>query len=542
MRNLFEVVPDNLFSLLAARHRAVYFRALMVLRECYQREITFRRADLVAYLISQMERDLTDLPEDEMMDADGVDPVGAPSASPKAVEAAPVQPVVPESPVDREAAVAHRSNAAGTSPGPDGLGDSDGSDGFGGFDDATLSGRAHALVRRLVQTGWLQSVTDGSGFDETLIVPQYASVLLDALHAIVEPVQQRYNAFVYSVYSNLRTANEERDEFMLQALQSAYDATVALRENLRALLHNIHTYYQNLHLRQDIRDLLAEHFDSYQLSVAIATYHPLKTFDSVYRFRPRILQILRDWLAAPSLLNRMSATLRQQRPELDDLAARGEIVRLIQFIGDTFESLDDLLREIDHRNAAYNRASVERLQYLLNSDRDIKGKLVQLLRALPPVHARAPSPLLSAMAELPLYEVRYFDPDALYTEPKRRQRGQPQPLRRPGGVDDAAFQEEAKELLERANALFSQQRIAEFILSQMDEHGRLPASALRLPEWDDFIRAIVAVVRGDEPEMPYGIEWDDETQTVVVGAYRIPALTFLRKEADRWTGRAGTRR
>lgn len=373
-------------------------------------------------------------------------------------------------------------------------------------------------------------------------MPQYASVLLDALHAIVEPVQQRYNAFVYSVYSNLRTANEERDEFMLQALQSAYDATVALRENLRALLHNIHTYYQNLHLRQDIRDLLAEHFDGYQLSVAIATYHPLKTFDSVYRFRPRILQILRDWLAAPSLLHRMSAALRQQRQELDDLAARGEVVRLIQFICDTFESLDDLLREIDHRNAAYNRASVERLQYLLNSDRDIKGKLVQLLRALPPVHARTPSPLLSAMAELPLYEVRYFDPDALYTEPKRRQRGQPQPLRRPSGADDAAFAAEAKELLERANALFSQQRIAEFILSQMDEHGKLPASALHLPEWDDFIRAIVAVVRGDEPEMPYEIEWDEKTQTVAVGAYRIPALTFLGKEADRWTGRAVTRR
>ncbi|MCL6517897.1 Wadjet anti-phage system protein JetA family protein [Alicyclobacillus sp.] len=510
MRDLFEVVPENLFSLLAARHRAVYFRALMVLRACYQREITFRRADLVAYLISQMERDLTDLTEDGDDDGD----------------------------VDG-GALGNRAGADG--PGNATNGGSDDNGGAGGMDEGTLSGRAHALVRKLIETGWLQAVTDGGGFDETLIVPQYASILLDALHSIVEPVQQRYNAFVYSVYSNLRTANEERDEFMLQALQSAHDATVALRENLRSLLHNIHTYYQNLHLRQEIRELLAEHFDGYQLSVAIATYHPLKTFDSVYRFRPRILQILRDWLAAPSLLHQMAASLRQQRQELDELAARAEIVRRIQFIADTFESLDDLLREIDHRNAAYNRASVERLQYLLNSDRDIKGKLVQLLRALPSLNERTSSPLAAAMAEVPLYEVRYFDPDALYTEPKRRQRGQPQPLRRPSQADDAAFAAEAKELLERANSLFSQERIAQFILSQMDEEGRLPAEALRLPEWDDFVRTIVAVVRGDEPEMPYEIEWG-HGGTVVVGSYRIPLVTFLRKEAARWTGRAGTRR
>ncbi|MCL6547674.1 MAG: DUF5716 family protein, partial [Alicyclobacillus sp.] len=415
MQNLFDVVPDNLFSLLAARHRAVYFRALMVLRECYQREITFRRADLVTYLISQLERDLTHLTDDDAEPAESDPGMGDGAARGASGDGALASGEVAGGAVAGGAVAGGASGGAAAQRGhSEAAVAADLAEGgatavripVDGLDDTTLSGRAHALVRKLVETGWLQAVTDGSGLDETLIVPRYASVLLDALFAVVEPVQQRYNAFVYSVYSNLRTANEERDEFMLQALQSAYDATVALRENLRALLHNIHTYYQNLHLRQDIRALLAEHFDGYQLAVTIATYHPLKTFDSVYRFRPRILQILRDWLALPSLLQRMSAALRQQRQDLDDAAARAEVVHLIQFIADTFESLDSLLRDIDHRNAAYNRASVERLQYLLNSDRDIKGKLVQLLRALPPLHARTAPPLLAEMATLPLYEVR----------------------------------------------------------------------------------------------------------------------------------------
>jgi hypothetical protein len=541
MQNLFDIVKLNLFSLLAAPNRAIYFRALMVLRECYQRELNFRRSDLVTYLISQMERDLSAWTEDEL-------PGQADWASDASSELAATQ--------DR----ALDGNSNGTIRTPemvpvqDGAhksalwgvvvdaGQEDDAGGASELDYNTLSGKAHALVRRLIETGWLQSHPDATGFGETLIVPRYASILLDAFYSIVEPVQQRYNAFVYSVYSNLRTANDERDEFMYQALQSAYDSTVALRDSLRALLDDIHSYYQNLHLRQEVRELLAEHFDGYQLSVAIATYHPLKTFDSVYRFRPRILQILREWLTLPSLLHGMATSLCKQRPELDEVTARGEVVRLIQFIMDTFESLDDLLKEIDKRNASYNRASVERLQYLLNTDRDVKGKLVQLLRALPPLQSQSPAPLVEAMRELPIYEVRYLDPDGLYTEPIRRKRGQPQPLRRRSTEDDAAFRAEAQELLERMNALFSQQRIAEFILSQMGEGGRLSADQLRLAEFDDFLRVIVAFIKSDEREMPYEIVLDKETGTVVVNGYRIPAMTFLRKEQDAWTGTRTTAR
>lgn len=472
MQNLFDVVQPNLFSILSAPNRVVYFRALMVLRECYQRELNFRRSDLVTYLISQMERDLYDLTEDDLVDS---------------------------------------------------------ADEVGELD--TLSAKAHALIRRFVETGWLQSLADGSGLDETLIVPQYASILLDAFHSIVEPIQQRYNAFVYNVYSNLRTANDDRDEFMFQALQSAYENTTLLRDNLRALLHNIHSYYQNLHLRQEIRELLSEHFDGYQLSVAIAAYHPLKTFDSVYRFRPRILEILRTWLATPSVLQQMAKWCQQQRADLDETAARGEIVQRIAFITDTFESLDDLLKEIDKRNTNYNRASVERLQYLLNTDRDIKGKLVQLLRSLPKLQAATQSPLLEAMRSLPVYPIRYFDPLALYTEPTRRARGKPQPVLQAKTEDDAAFRAEARELMERMTALYSQQKIGEFILRQMDSDGRLASEAMRLYEFDDFLRTIVAVIKGDEPEMPYDIAWDEAKGSILVRGYQIPVMTFLRKGA-----------
>lgn len=516
MQNLFDVISPNLFSILAAPNRAVYFRALMVLRDCYQRELTIHRSALVTYLISEMERDLYDFIDENLLREAGDGTANQPNVISNHDRG--IDTSVPMSPVtdfgynlDDGLQLTERAWATSSED----------------TDFSSLSGKAHALIRRFVETGWLQSSTGAVALDETLIVPPYASTLLDAFHSIVEPVQQRYNGFVYSVYSNLRTANDDRDDFMFQGLQAAYDNTVALRESLRSLLHNIHSYYQNLHLRQEIRELLAEHFDSYQLSVAVAAYHPLKTIDSVYRFRPRILEILRNWLTMPSLLTQMGKSVKQ-RTELDDVGARGEVVQRITFITDTFESLDDLLREIDKRHTSYSRASVERLQYLLNTDRDIKGKLVQLMRALPIAHDNSKSPLLEEMRTLPIYQVRYLDPDALYTEPKKRVRGTPQPVVRKT-TDDAAFRAEARELMERIDSLYSQKKIGEFILDQMKSRASLVSGEMNLQEFDDFLRVIVAVVKGDESEMPYDIVWSEDRSRVTVGGYQIPLMTFVKK-------------
>jgi hypothetical protein len=121
VEDLFAQVPENLFSVLASPNRRIYFRALMVLRTCYQEELELRRSDLATRLMAQLEGDLL------VLQAEG-------------------EEAVPEA--------------------------------------EDLPARAHAVVRRLVETGWVVAVMDDSSLEELLLVPRYASVLLEALHAI----------------------------------------------------------------------------------------------------------------------------------------------------------------------------------------------------------------------------------------------------------------------------------------------------------------------------------------------------------------------
>lgn len=476
VQSLFDVVPESLFSLLSSQNKAIYFRLLMVLRGCYQGELRFRRTDLVTSLIHHMESDLLSLTGT----TDDVPP--------------------------------HETATAAEG------------------DEPTLSGRAHMLVRRLLETGWLNAVPDESSLEELLLVPDYAVALLDVLHSIVNPVQKPYNAYVFSTYSALRTAHEERD-YMFPALQSAYDNTQALADSLRSLLHNIHHFYQSLQNRDEVRALLTEHFDEYQLQVAAKTYHPLKTVDSVHRFRPRILGILRDWLQDPDVMELLVQSMKTHRSEQESGEARYEIIRMAQYIIDSLEGMDSFLREIDRRNSAYSRASAERIQYLLNTDRDAKGKLVEILKAAPAFGEESDSRLAGDMAQLPVFRVAYVDPEMLYTDPVRKARAERQPLVLPNDVAAEQFTAQAEELLERVNALYSRERIVEFILEQMPGTGELPARCLRLDHVDDFLRTMMSVITAEERGIPYELEWRSDDGTVDIGPYSLPAMTFRLKES-----------
>jgi hypothetical protein len=335
-----------------------------------------------------------------------------------------------------------------------------------------------------------------------------------------------YNSYVYATYSSLKTANEER-EYMFQALQSAYDNTKLLLDSLRSLLHNIHRFYQSLQDRNEIRELLAEHFDEYQVMVAAKTYHPLKTVDSVHRFRPRILQILRDWLVDDEVLTQIVQSMPTGYGG-DDGERRYEAIRMMQFILDSFESMDAMLSEIDRRNTNYSRASVERIQYLLNTDRSVKGKLIEILKRVPKLDSDEPSPLVDEMSKLPIYQVRSVDPDGLYTEKTRRVKEKPQPLKLTGTVSEAEFAREAEELVERATSLFSDEEIIRFILNQMSADGVLQSKDLSLKEVEDYLRTLIAVIKSDEAAFPFRVEWDGGSEFVLVDGYRIPVMAFVR--------------
>lgn len=466
----FDVFPQNFFSLFASPNRDIYIEALLILHRQYRSETLLKKQDLVSRLVAGLESRMLDLKKED-------------------------------------------------------------DDQYGPEEDVNLSGRAHFLLRKFVDTGWLQLEPDMASFAESYVVPGYASKLLHLFYDILHGKPVEYNGFVYSTYSNLRTAEQDRDEHMYDALKQAHRATEELWKSLRELLDNIRLYHQRLQEQEEVKELLAEHFDRFRVLVSDRVYHPLKTFDSVPRFKQRITAILRSWLRDAETLN-IIADAALRRGEFSDKAeARSQAIRMIGGIMDTYDRLGGILAQIDRKNAGYTRASVERMQYYLNTDRDIKGKLVEVLKAMPPLkNERALPP---ALAGLPLYSAGYLDEQSLYNEPKRREHEPEAVLEAAATAEDVA--EELAGFRERLAQVYSHRKIIDFVLAQLGDRRSLAAAELELASAEEFVKLLLAAVKSDEEGLPYRIEFREGY--LYVNGFRLPELVISREGGN---GRAGT--
>ena len=137
---LFSRIPDRFFSILSSAKKELYVQALFVLREAFRTELVIRREDLTSMLIDSM--------EDAISEAD---------FSEEAIE-----------------------------------------DGDSAGQEGNLSGKAHLLIRRLKETGWIDTEYEVHSFDENITVPDYSVSVINLLFDLSnEAVSKRQISFVH---------------------------------------------------------------------------------------------------------------------------------------------------------------------------------------------------------------------------------------------------------------------------------------------------------------------------------------------------------
>ncbi len=496
---LFDALPQNLFSILACKNRSLYVEALFVLRKAFRQEMTISKSDLVSMLIANL---------DEAMLA-----------------------------MDMEAEKAE----------------------FGLEDDAaaggqSLSATAHYILRRLRDTGWIEAEYQLDSFEENITLPDYTIKLINLLYSFTDEAVREYNHYVYSTYSSLRTAEAEKDDFMYyQALLTAYENTIKLVDELKTLHNNIRRYHQALNNYATANEVLKGHFDEYKTLIMDNIYHPLKTMDSVPRFKIPILNIITGWLSDAELKKRIAdqAVLRGKYRSNDE--AMDDIVQKMIEISDLYESVDGMLDEIDRKNAAYTRASIEKMHYMLNTDRSIKGKLVDIITVAAHVFSASsgnktsdeklsnakytldPEYLMETLADgVKMYKQGCIDEKSLYKRPNKHNdhKGE-KPLRigtQDADIGDAAMQS----FIEKTKRQYSNQKVMAFVEYLMAGKDIINSSDISLASDEEFILLILAALNGNERNKHYKVEFTEGY--VECGGYRIPGMRFIRKGTIRDVG------
>lgn len=69
--NLYDVIPENLFSVLASKNKNLYVKTLFVLLDAFKQHLKIPKNDLISMISSQLDDDIisADFTEEELLES-----------------------------------------------------------------------------------------------------------------------------------------------------------------------------------------------------------------------------------------------------------------------------------------------------------------------------------------------------------------------------------------------------------------------------------------------------------------------------------------
>lgn len=395
----------------------------------------------------------------------------------------------------------------------------------------SLATKASFVLRRLEECGWISLAMDQEKFEETIILPPYTIITLKAFKDIISDEESPYLSLVHATYSELKLEDEEQDDLMYVTLLKCYENTKKLKVELITLFNSIRIFQNKLGKMFETNDILKDFFDVYKTKVNDRYYHPLKTFDSVVKFKRPIIQILEKWLTNKEIRQKLiqQAVYNSKFVKREDIER--DIITKINYITDTYSNINEIISRIDKENSNYTKSSTNKILYLNNSDKTIKGHLENIIKSYAKNYSspRTASKIISKMQDaVYLYDQGFIDPESITFPINRKLREDSEPLQI---VDfDMINDELMRDFLESTKNIYTDEKIFTFMESCFGNSNSLPIEEMPLDNMEAFICLIFATVKKDDENCFYEVELIDDKK-IINNNFLVPHFLFTRKES-----------
>jgi len=466
LMQLFNVLQPSMFSLLTSKNRDIYVSSLFILRKVFLQEFNIEKDKLIATIASSIEKDNYKLLDNE----DGT--------------------------IDINQIKDPRSTSA-------------------------------YIIKRFEETGWIECEYNRTAkFKENVMLPPYSVKLLNTLFEIANEQDSPYTIHLYNIYSNLYSADNDKTDYRYIALSNSIDELHDLENTLKLLNHDLRRRYRLISSYTAANDILVEHFDDYQTKVVEQIFIPLKTKDSVSRFKGNISNILIKWLRNPYIMTELGkqAFYSGQYANKDD--ALSSCFNKINYIIQKLEDAENLLNEIDARNNSYVSAVTQKLKYIVNSNKNSKKRLLTILRKFKGMSEEQKDNFAELVSnELNVHRQSYFDENSLFIRgvSQRIEYSEPQEIDDTDDLPEPVLNPE-----DMINHEFAPKSIIQNMEVMMHGKDEFKLSDWKLNNSNELIKAILSTIRGHDSNVFFKAEVDKEKH-IQNGTYIVPDTVFIRR-------------
>ena len=443
--DLFKIIPDNFFSLLSSKNKALYAGAIIEAFKIYE-EGSILGID--KKLVVEVLTDYIDKQNEELVDME----------------------------VDEDE------------------------------NKPTSRDKANFILRRMEECGWIDlDVTND--YVEILNFRDYAITFIEALLQM-EPVydefgdqtQNEYRGYIFTIYSLLsNSANVEYGVLMEQV----YRNTKLFIRELRKLDSRLKDYIREIVDRSEIKDLM-ESLINYKVELVDKSYFRLKTSDNVNKYRLVIVNKLEEFLNDEMILEQISTTYRSKYHNPDDAYRR--VCRDINEIVDIFNSLDDMITEIDKKNKTYVNSTIGKIEFLLKDDNNVPGKINTILKHISLMHKKGKVDSAITMVQ-PIFALKSFksiNEASLYTPRGTYAKPEPQKLL----TEKNDIFDIKNEFFKQYETIYTEDKVLKFVDTHMTDNKLQVGSLINEESTiEDILMVVYSLI--------YTNSTDDEEYTVV---------------------------
>ncbi len=241
------------------------------------------------------------------------------------------------------------------------------------FRETDSRGKANLMLRRLENYGWIEIETDKS-YVQKVNFKEHAVQVIKTLSEIEDGKRIEYQGYIYTIYSLVRSNTDNPGVVLIQILEN----TDLLITGLKNLNSNIKHYIDSLTKHSTVAEIMDALFNDYITNIVDKAYHRLLTSDNVSKFRPEIIERLESKSKNLNYIETSSEEISRLR-EISIEEGKELVYRYLHEIIDAFRNIDDILNEINQKNAAYQRAAINQAKFLLAGSEDIRGQLKEIL-------------------------------------------------------------------------------------------------------------------------------------------------------------------
>ncbi len=306
---------------------------------------------------------------------------------------------------------------------------------------------ATKILNRLIKFTWLKKVEDYSSFKTNIILPDYSSLFIEVLKRILNPDESDTDLYIQNVYTNIYSFYHD-NKAGLELLRSALVNTTRLNRSLQDMLHNMDRFFSALLEKENYEALLAEHLTVYVETIVNKKYSILKTSDNFYIYKNDIKKLLRLIQEDEGRIGILMQKMSMEGKNSED--AHNELSELIYGLEHGIINMEKRISHIDTEHSKYVRATVGRLERLLN----LLGREEQ-------------SEILKQTADsMGLNDLTVITPDSIY-----KKRGKNKVFEETVEAIEEVEEELSKDeilMVNRSKNRYSKEQIESFVLNRME--------------------------------------------------------------------------